>query len=46
MSMRYVHNMVPLGSINMEDGRTVILFYRDPGEAFNRNEQIETVEES
>ena len=44
--MRYVHNLVPLGSINMEDGRTVVLFYRDPGEAPSRNEPVESVEES
>lgn len=46
ISMRYIHNRVPLGSIHMDDGRTVILFYMDPSTKLNTNEAIEVVEES
>ena len=31
ISMKYVHGLTPIGGINMDDGRTVILFYKEPG---------------
>jgi len=44
--MRYTHNLCALGSIQMEDGRIVILFYREPDASTSRNDLIEVVEES
>jgi len=46
ISMKYTHGLSALGGINMEDGRTVILFYKEPSASFSRNEAIEVVEES
>ena len=44
--MRYVHGLTPLGGITMEDGRTVILFYKEPSPTLSIVESIESVEES
>ena len=46
ISMKYVHGLCPIGGINMEDGRTLILFYKEPKLTKNLHDPIETVEES
>ena len=46
ISMKYVHGLCPVGGINMEDGRTLILFYKEPGPTKDLYEAIEVVEES
>ena len=44
--MKYVHGLSPLGGINMEDGRTLILFYKEPGDTQDLHDAVEIVEES
>ena len=44
--MRYVHGLYPIGGISMEDGRTLVLFYKEPGPTKDLQEAIERVEES
>ena len=46
ISMKYVHGLSPVGGINMEDGRTLILFYKEPGPTKDLYEAIDVVEES
>jgi hypothetical protein len=46
ISMKYMHSLCALGSIQMDDGRIVILFYKEPDASYSRNELIEVIEES
>lgn len=46
ISMRYVHGLYPIGGISMDDGRTLVLFYKEPGPTRDLQESIERVEES